>query len=48
MSKEKIQEGLAKYEASVEKVTARFPERKNLPEQRLYTPLDVKGEEAYT
>ncbi|MBR6266935.1 MAG: methylmalonyl-CoA mutase family protein [Selenomonadaceae bacterium] len=48
MSKEKIQEGLAKYEASVEKVTARFPERKNLPEQRLYTPLDVKGEDAYT
>ena len=48
MSKEKIQEGLAKYEASVEKVTSKFPERKNLPEQRLYTPLDVKGEDAYT
>ncbi len=47
MSNEKIQEGLAKYEASVEKAIARFPERKHLPEKRLYTPLDVKGTDAY-
>ncbi|KHM51639.1 methylmalonyl-CoA mutase, N-terminal domain [Anaerovibrio lipolyticus DSM 3074] len=42
MSNEKIQAGLDKYNASVEKATAKFPERPNLPEQRLYTPLDIK------
>lgn len=42
MSNEKIQAGLEKYNASVEKATAKFPERPNLPEQRLYTPLDIK------
>ncbi|MDD3114265.1 MAG: methylmalonyl-CoA mutase family protein [Anaerovibrio sp.] len=42
MSNEKIQAGLDKYNASVEKVVSRFPERPNLPEQRLYTPLDIK------
>ena len=47
MSNEKIKEGLAKYEASVEKAVSKFPERPHLPEQRLYTPLDVKGDEAY-
>lgn len=47
MSNEKIQAGLEKYNASVEKTIARFPERGNLPEQRLYTPLDVKGAEEY-
>ena len=47
MSNEKIQEGLAKYEASVEKAVAKFPERPYLPEQRLYTPLDVKGTDSY-
>lgn len=41
--KEKIQAGLAEYNASVEKTIARFPERGNLPEQRLYTPLDIEG-----
>jgi len=39
---EKIQIELAQYEASVEKAIARFPERANLPEKRLYTPLDIK------
>jgi len=39
---EKIQTELAQYEASVEKAIARFPERANLPEKRLYTPLDIK------
>ena len=42
MSNEKIQAGLDKYNASVEKAISRFPERPNLPEQRLYTPLDIK------
>ncbi len=42
MSNEKIQTGLDKYNASVEKAISRFPERPNLPEQRLYTPLDIK------
>ena len=42
MSNEKIQAGLDKYNASVEKATSKFPERPNLPEQRLYTPLDIK------
>ena len=45
MSNEKIQEELAKYKASVEKAIARFPERDHLPEQRLYTPLDIKGDD---
>ncbi len=42
MSNEKIQAELDKYQASVEKAIARFPERNNLPEQRIYTPLDIK------
>ena len=42
MSNEKIQAGLDKYNASVEKATAKFPERAHIPEQRLYTPLDIK------
>ncbi|MBQ7496601.1 MAG: methylmalonyl-CoA mutase family protein [Selenomonas sp.] len=45
MSNEKIQEELAKYKASVEKAIARFPERDHLPEQCLYTPLDIKGDD---
>ncbi|MBB5336631.1 methylmalonyl-CoA mutase [Pectinatus brassicae] len=40
--KEKIQAELDAYNASVEKAVAKFPERPNLPEQRLYTPLDIK------
>ena len=47
MSNEKIQAELEKYEATVAKAVAKFPERPNLPEKRLYTPLDVKGSEAY-
>ena len=42
MSNEKIQAELAKYQANVEKAIAKFPERANVPAQRLYTPLDVK------
>jgi methylmalonyl-CoA mutase N-terminal domain/subunit len=47
---QKIAEGREKYDASVEKALARFPERRKrfvsgggLPVDRLYTPLDVKG-----
>src|SRR5574344_2061478 len=43
MSNEKIQAELDKYEANVAKALAKFPERKHIPEQRLYTPLDIKG-----
>jgi len=31
------------YNAKVEKVLAKGPERKNLPYERLYTPLDIEG-----
>lgn len=40
---EKIQAELAEYNADVEKAIAKFPERPHLPEQRLYTPLDIEG-----
>lgn len=43
MSNENLKAKLAEYDAKVEKATARFPERNNLPEQRIYTPLDVEG-----
>ena len=42
MSNEKIQAGLDKYNATVEKATAKFPARPHSPEQGLYTPLDIK------
>ncbi len=42
MDKEKLQQGLADYEAKVAKATAKFPERKNFAEQRLYTPIDLE------
>ena len=42
MSNEKIQAGLVKYNATVEKATAKFPARPHIPEQGLYTPLDIK------
>lgn len=47
MSNEKIKAELEKYEAVVAKAVAKAPERKNLPEQRLYTPLDVAGADEY-
>ena len=40
--KEKIQAGLAEYNASVEKTVARFPERGHLPEQRYILHLTLK------
>lgn len=42
MDKEKLQQGLNKYEAKVAKAVAKFPERKNFEAQRLYTPLDIE------
>jgi methylmalonyl-CoA mutase N-terminal domain/subunit len=49
---QKIAEGREKYDASVEKALARFPERRKrfvsgggLPVDRLYTPLDVKDQD---
>lgn len=43
MSNESLKEGLAKYDAKVQKTIAKFPERGNLPAKRLYTPLDIEG-----
>ncbi|SDF16116.1 acyl-CoA mutase large subunit family protein [Sporomusa acidovorans] len=43
MSDESIKVKQAAYEAKVEKVTAKNPERKNLPYNRLYSPLDLKN-----
>jgi methylmalonyl-CoA mutase N-terminal domain/subunit len=42
MSNENIKTGLEAYNAKVAKAIAKFPERGNIPEQRLYTPLDVE------
>ncbi|WP_313994538.1 methylmalonyl-CoA mutase family protein [uncultured Selenomonas sp.] len=42
MSNENIQAGLDKYNATVEKAAAKFPMRPNIPEQGLYTPIDIK------
>ena len=43
MDKEKLQQGLAEYDAKVAKAMAKFPERKEFAAQCLYTPLDVEG-----
>lgn len=43
MEKEKLQQGLVEYEAKVAKATAKFPERKDFKEKRLYTPLDIEN-----
>ena len=47
MSNEKIQAELDKYEGVIAKAIAKFPERANLPGQRLYTPLDIAGADEY-
>jgi len=43
MSKQELESKLAAYTEKVEKALAKQPERKNLPKQRLYTPLDTEG-----
>lgn len=43
MSNENLKAKLADYTAKIEKAAAKFPERKNIPEQGIYTPLDIEG-----
>lgn len=43
MANENLKAKLAEYEAACEKVCAKFPERKNLKYNRVYTPLDIDG-----
>ena len=43
---ENIKAALEAYTSTVEKAIAKFPERPNLPEQRLYTPADL-GDQDY-
>jgi len=43
MSDESIQAKQTAYDAKVEKVIVKNPERKNLPYNRLYTPLDLEN-----
>ncbi|MBP2637172.1 MAG: scpA 1 [Firmicutes bacterium] len=38
-----LKQKMAEYTGKVEKSLAKFPERKNLPYNRLYTPLDIEG-----
>ncbi|MGL5515111.1 MAG: methylmalonyl-CoA mutase family protein, partial [Sporomusa sp.] len=38
-----LKQKMAEYTGKVEKALAKFPERKNLPHNRLYTPLDTEG-----
>lgn len=42
MANESIKAKMKAYNAKVEKVSVKFPERKNLVHNRLYTPLDVE------
>lgn len=42
MSNENIKAKLEEYNQKVEKATAKFPERKHIPQQRIYTPLDTE------
>ncbi len=42
-NKENLQAKMDAYNAKVEKASAKFPERKNLEPERLYTPLDIEG-----
>lgn len=43
MSNESLKTKMAEYTAKVEKSLAKFPERKNLAHNRMYTPLDIEG-----
>lgn len=42
MANESIKAKMQAYNAKVEKVSVKFPERKNLAHNRVYTPLDVE------
>ncbi len=43
MANESLKAGFQAYTAKVEKSLEKFPERKNLESNRLYTPLDIEG-----
>lgn len=43
MDNENLKAKVAAYTEKVEKASAKFPERKNIEYNRLYTPLDVEG-----
>lgn len=43
MDNESLKLKVAEYNAKVEKASAKFPERKNLEYNRVYTPLDLEG-----
>jgi len=43
MKNDSLKLKVAEYTAKVAKASAKFPERKNLYYNRLYTPLDVEG-----
>jgi len=43
MDNENLKTKVAEYTAKVEKASAKFPERKNIEYNRLYTPLDLEG-----
>jgi len=43
MNNESLKLKVAEYTAKVDKASAKFPERKNLEYNRLYTPLDLEG-----
>lgn len=45
MANENLKAKVAEYTAKVEKASAKFPERKNLEYNRLYTPLDLEGQD---
>ena len=45
MDNESLKLKVAEYTAKVEKASAKFPERKNLEYNRLYTPLDLEGQD---
>lgn len=45
MDNENLKAKVAEYTAKVEKASAKFPERKNLEYNRLYTPLDLEGQD---
>ncbi|AIF52505.1 methylmalonyl-CoA mutase [Pelosinus sp. UFO1] len=45
MDNESLKAKVAEYTAKVEKASAKFPERKNLEYNRLYTPLDLEGQD---
>lgn len=45
MDNESLKLKVAEYTAKVDKASAKFPERKNLEYNRLYTPLDLEGQD---